>query len=81
MAFGFVAAVNESYDYSTSNFSKGSVYLLSSALFVPVGVGLGSNIDQWMNEPIYERQPPTPRVTIAPWLERDRKGFMVQVHF
>jgi len=55
---------------------------IALALFVPAGTWLGIEIDKLsLTRLIYSRQPQTPGVTIAPWLERDRKGVMVQVHF
>lgn len=63
------------------NFGRRGRWEVGKFLFVPVGLGIGWGLDEMINRPVYERQPQTPRVTIAPWLERDRKGVMAHVQF
>jgi len=63
------------------NFGRRGRWEVGKFLFIPVGLAIGWGLDEMINQPIYERQPQAPRVTIAPWLEQDRKGVMARVRF
>ena len=53
-------------------------YLAGGALLSPI---VGHDIDLEINESIYERPSPAPRVTGAPLIGRDRRGLMAVVSF
>lgn len=52
-----------------------------SSVAVAVSPVLVFKIDEIMNDPIYERQPGTPRITIAPMFGEGRKGVVAQISF
>jgi len=63
------------------NFGRGGRWAVLSMLFVPIGMGVGVGIDQLMNRTVYEAQPQKPRLTVSPWLGRDRGGISWRMQF
>ena len=56
-------------------------WMLFGPLFGVAGAAAGGLIDVLMSKTIYEREPRTPTVALAPMLGRGRRGVMAQVHF
>ena len=60
---------------------KTGSWVLGVVTFVPIGIGIGGAIDSRINKTIYEGRLHKPRVTVVPWVERDRKGVLARVTF
>ena len=65
----------------TASCDKIGSWFLGIATLGPIGVGAGSAIDSLINKTIYNSGSQKSRVGIAPWIERDRKGVVLQVRF
>ena len=83
--FGLAASLavgcSRSYSCKNGNFGVLGGFIVSSALFVPVGVGISYSIDSAVNKTIYERPFQTPRVTVVPFLGRNAVGLLAHVQF
>jgi hypothetical protein len=66
---------------TNGNFGVLGTFIVSSATFVPVGLGIGYATDLARNETIYERPSRAPRVTVAPLLGRNAVGLLAHVQF
>ena len=76
LAFGLWTAALHTNDFGEAFLYA---YLAGGALvFGPIA---GHDIDLAINESIYERPSPAPRVTVAPLIGRDRRGLMAVVSF
>ena len=65
----------------TDDFGVGLLYFVSATAALPASMLAGRDIDLSINESIYERPSPAPRVTVAPLIGRDQRGFAVRVSF
>jgi hypothetical protein len=65
----------------TASCDKAGSWFLGIATLVPIGVGAGGAIDSQINKTIYDSRSQRSRVGIAPWIERNRKGVVLQVRF
>ena len=60
---------------------KAGSWVLGLVTFVPIGIGIGGAIDSRINKTIYEARLHKPRVTVVPWVDRDRKSVLARVTF
>lgn len=66
---------------SDSNSMKGMATVVFGGISAVLAIAIGQKIDLSMNQPVYQRQPGSSRVTVTPWLEPTRKGVLATVHF
>ena len=78
---GFVAGVYQWERRQPDSSLRGFATALAVLWGFPTSLRMGHVLDRAINEPIYERQPGRPQVTVSPWLGRDVKGVVAQVHF
>lgn len=61
--------------------NRGLATLVLGGFSIPLAIYIGKMIDLAINQPIYARPSRISGITVAPWLDRGRKGVVVQISF
>jgi hypothetical protein len=63
------------------NFGVPGRWALGSLMLIPLGAAFGGLIDSLINRTVYQGQAGPSQITIAPLLQRDARGAVVQLRF